>query len=63
MLNDSNYYGGNIMKKQYETPVAEKVEFQYQEQVVASNSTCSSTWVNVGVFECTEGNKHLENLN
>ena len=52
-----------IMKKQYETPVAEKVEFQYQEQVVASNSTCSSSWVNIGIFECTEGNKHLENLN
>lgn len=45
------------MKKTYETPVAEKVEFQYQEQVVASTG-CVSKWVNEGVFECTDGNKH-----
>lgn len=51
------------MKKLYETPNAEKVEFQYQEQVVASNTTCIDQWVNIGVGECTEGNKHLETLN
>ena len=51
------------MKKQYETPMAEKVNFQYQEQVVASNAACSSAWVNIGLLECTEGNKHLQYLN
>lgn len=51
------------MKRKYETPVAEKVNFKYQEQVVASNSTCQSVWVNIGLSECTDGNKHMEYLN
>lgn len=51
------------MKKTYETPVAEKVEFQYQEQVVASTGQCVSQWVNIGTTDCESGNKHLVNLN
>ena len=35
------------MKKNYETPVAEKVTFQYEEQVVASPG-CSGVWKNEG---------------
>ncbi len=50
------------MKKTYETPVAEKIEFQYEEQVVASNG-CNDVWVNVGETSCTEGNAHWEHLN
>ena len=49
------------MKKEYTTPVAEKVEFNYREQVVASNS-CNSVWVNIGEDHCTEDNKHQEYL-
>ena len=52
------------MKKVYESPVAEKVTFQYQEQVVASNGSegCTSQWVNYGDGSCTSGNAHLEYL-
>lgn len=41
-----------MMKKTYETPVAEKVEFRYQEQVAASASNCISAWINVGLNYC-----------
>ena len=50
-----------IEKKAYETPVAEKNEFQYQEQIASSN--CEDVWVNTGVESCTEGNAHWEHLN
>ena len=42
------------MKKTYETPVAEKVTFQYQEQVTASGQTCTSQWINTGDNTCKE---------
>ena len=45
------------MKKEYNTPEIEKVEFNYREQVVASNS-CTSVWVNIGDEYCAEDNKH-----
>lgn len=32
--------GGESMKKTYDTPVAEKVSFNYKEQVVASGNDC-----------------------
>lgn len=53
------------MKKVYESPVAEKVTFQYQEQVVASNGSegCLDQWVNTGAGSCTDGNAHWERLN
>lgn len=50
------------MKKTYETPVAEKVEFRYSDQVVASGG-CVSRWIYYGEFACVEGNQHLEYLN
>ena len=34
------------MKKQYEAPVAEKIEFCYRDQVVASFTMCSSKYNN-----------------
>lgn len=53
------------MKKVYETPVAEKIEFCYRDQVVASGGTgkgCISVWVNTGDASCTDGNSWLEKL-
>lgn len=41
------------MKRAYETPVAEKVSFRYQEQVAASTSSdCISAWINAGTYHC-----------
>jgi hypothetical protein len=52
------------MKKTYETPNAEMISFQYQEQVVASNAdSCSDIWVNIGSDSCTDGPAHWERLN
>ena len=56
------------MKKTYETPNAEKISFQYQEQVVASNfgggsDGCLNVWVNTGNHSCTGDNAHWEHLN
>lgn len=47
------------MKKVYETPVAEKVAFCYQEQVAASTSQCINVWINVGSDYCASGNPTL----
>lgn len=41
------------MKKAYVTPTAEKLEFQYEKVVVASNSNCGSTWTNLDA-DCQE---------
>ena len=54
----------NNVKKNYETPEAEKIMFNYRDQVVAASSlSCPSRWVNIGVTSCVEGNKHFEHLN
>ena len=54
----------NIEKKTYEAPEAEKMMFNYRDQVVvASSGTCESVWVNIGVTNCAEGNKHQQSLN
>lgn len=53
----------NNVKKNYETPEAEKIMFDYRDQVVAASQVCQDSWVNIGVDSCTEGNKHLEHLN
>ena len=52
----------NIEKKSYEKPEAEKMLFNYRDQVVAA-STCQSVWVNTGDNSCTDGNAHWESLN
>lgn len=46
------------MKKTYETPTVEVVEFKYHDQVVAASGKCESVWVNTGFESCTSGNKH-----
>ena len=50
------------MKKTYEAPTVERVEFKYRDQVVAA-SGCVSKWVDEGIDSCTSGDKHLEALN
>lgn len=52
------------MKRTYETPMAEKVEFCYQDQVVASNggSACLNVWSNHGDFGC-EGKQEIYQQN
>ena len=51
------------MKKTYEAPTAEKMEFNYRDQVVVASGTCTDSWVNTGVNSCTDGNAHWEKLN
>ena len=51
----------NIEKKTYETPEAEKMLFNYRDQVVVA-SACTDRWVNVGNGSCTSDNAHLEHL-
>ena len=53
----------NNTKKNYVTPEAEKIMFNYRDQVVVASMSCLSAWVNIGVSSCAEGNKHLEHLN
>lgn len=53
----------NNEKKNYETPVAVKMMFNYSDQVVAASKPCVSVWVNHGKNECTEGNQLQEFLN
>ncbi len=45
------------MKKNYSTPVAEKIEFRYSDQVVASGLTCTQVWLGYG-DTITLGCKH-----
>ena len=45
------------MKKSYKTPSVEKVEFQYDQVVVASDSSCIGVWINKGAAFCEEGNE------
>lgn len=40
------------MKRAYQTPTVEKVEFRYNEQVLAANSGCYTSYKNVD----TDGN-------
>lgn len=53
----------NNVKKTYETPEAEKIMFNYRDQVVAASQNCQSVWINIGVGSCTEGNRHHQHLN
>lgn len=52
------------MKKTYETPVAEKMDFCYRDQVVAASAgdKCVDRWIYIGASSCTQGNQHLEHI-
>ena len=54
----------NNTKKNYETPEAEKIMFNYRDQVVAASQGCqsSSIWIHIGISTCEE-NKHLQYVN
>ena len=46
------------MKKTYTTPVAEKIEFRYSEQVAATSGlTCTQVWIGYG-DQLTSGCSH-----
>ncbi len=54
------------MKKKYVAPIAEKIEFCYSDQVVASGgagSGCISAWIHTGKNSCESGNSFLKPLN
>lgn len=40
-------------KKPYETPVAEKIAFSYQNQVAASTQ-CTNRWTHAGIMYCED---------
>ncbi len=54
----------NNVKRNYQTPEAEKIVFNYRDQVVAASGgdKCVDRWIYQGTFSCTEGNQHLEHL-
>ena len=49
------------MKKFYETPVAEKVIFQYQEQVTASGTVCYVTSIAAPGGVCNGDAQYTQN--
>lgn len=52
----------NNTKKNYETPEAEKIMFNYRDQVVAASQGCTDVWINIGYYSCEDGNRHHEHL-
>ena len=54
----------NNVKKNYQTPDAEKIVFNYRDQVVAASGgdKCVDRWIYQGTFSCTEGKQKLEHL-
>ena len=54
--------GGENMKKKYDPPVAEKVSFNYKEQVVASGTDCYLSGQTVRSFQrCTDSHEGAMN--
>ena len=54
--------GGENMKKKYDPPVAEKVSFNYKEQVVASGTDCYWSGQTVRSFQrCTDSHEGAMN--
>ena len=54
------------MKKMYETPTVEVVEFKYRDQVVVASVGCGSYYIKEGAHTggyCENGNEHLEYRN
>ena len=45
------------MKKTYVAPVAEKINFEYKDQVVAT-SGCTNQWINTGDSSCDSQDKY-----
>ena len=55
----------NNAKKIYETPEAEKMMFNYRDQVVAASLPCGSVYINQGAYEggYCENPEHHEYMN
>ena len=51
----------NNTKKNYATPEAEKIMFNYRDQVVAASQGCHGVWSHIGLFSCND--THVEYLN
>lgn len=55
------------MKKTYEAPTVERVEFKYRDQVVAASGLpCGSYYIKEGAYTggyCENGNEHFEYRN
>lgn len=54
-------------KRNYETPTAEKMMFNYHDQVVAASpggtgDKCVDVWVNTGYSYCEDGSEHYEHI-
>lgn len=49
----------NNTKKNYETPEAEKIMFNYRDQVVAASQSCHPIWSNFGPGSCTTGHQQM----
>ena len=45
----------NNTKKNYATPEAEKIMFNYRDQVVAASQSCMPIWSHAGDGQCTSG--------
>lgn len=55
---NSKKKGGAMMeKKTYKKPFAEKIEFDYRDQVVVASNTssCKFVWLNEGKYSCSGG--------
>ena len=50
------------MKEMYEKPMAEKIVFSYNEQVVAASGACTSQWINQGDHNCQDS-ELIKNFN
>ena len=44
----------NNTKKNYETPEAEKIMFNYRDQVVAASQGCHAVWSHTGLHTCND---------
>lgn len=52
------------MNRTYEKPEADKISFNYRDQVVAASAgdKCVDRWIYIGDNSCTDGNQHLEHI-
>lgn len=50
------------MKKTYVAPVAEKINFEYKDQVVAASGICKDQYINIGNGTCDKF-EWVKNLN
>lgn len=42
------------MKQNYTTPTAEKISFEFEDQITTSSGACGSYWTNIGDSTCQD---------